>query len=128
MVPVTIDNDDYAYNARYEKAWESRDREGMDRVVVEYLEHMRLQAEAFDRLALARVGRSVPHILLVHMNLLNARCLPALLAAFRMGGWSFVSVEEALDDPVYSMKDVYTGPKGVSWLERIDVPESTGGR
>jgi hypothetical protein len=36
----------------------------------------------------------------------------------------FVSLAEALSDPIYSQRDRYIGPKGFSWLYRID-PEGT---
>jgi hypothetical protein len=50
---------------------------------------------------------------------LNARCLRDLLAWYRKNGWTFITVQEALKDPVYSMKDRVVSPETLSWLERI---------
>lgn len=40
--------------------------------------------------------------------------LPALLPRNPAKGWSFVTPPEALNDPLYSAKDSYTGPRGVT--------------
>ncbi|NUO83097.1 polysaccharide deacetylase, partial [candidate division KSB1 bacterium] len=33
-------------------------------------------------------------------------------------GYAFVSLEEALRDEAYRTEDTYTGPAGISWLQR----------
>ena len=40
------------------------------------------------------------------------------LDALSNDGFRFVSLEEALNDPAFAREDVYTGPKGLSWLYR----------
>jgi len=42
-----------------------------------------------------------------------------LLAAIEARGWRFVSLAEALADPVYRRPDDYSGPIGLSWLYRF---------
>ena len=43
----------------------------------------------------------------------------------RMRGYRFVTLEEALADPIYAHADTYTRANGISWLHRWT---STGGR
>jgi hypothetical protein len=44
--------------------------------------------------------------------------MPALLDMFRKSGYTFVSLDDALKDPVYRELDDYAGPKGFSWIHR----------
>jgi len=36
----------------------------------------------------------------------------------RRSGYSFVSLDQALQDPPYASDDSYTGPGGITWLHR----------
>ena len=48
------------------------------------------------------IGRTIPHTLLIHYNLLNALFLSDVLRALAARGWSFISAEEAYADPVFA--------------------------
>jgi hypothetical protein len=41
-----------------------------------------------------------------------------LAQILRDRGYRFISVKQALEDPAYSLPDRYTGPIGISWLQR----------
>jgi hypothetical protein len=75
--------------------------------------------KAAEKLANDVMGRPIKHILLLHANRLNAAFLDDLLTEIAAYGYKFISLKEALSDPVYSIKDTYVGPKGLSILERI---------
>ncbi len=64
------------------------------------------------------VGREFPQILLIHASQLNADAMPALLAMMRRRGYRFVSLEDALKDPAYSLPNEYSGTGGFSWIHR----------
>jgi hypothetical protein len=64
-------------------------------------------------------GRSIPQILLLHMNFINSMVLDELLGKFKAEDWAFTTLDEALADPIYALPDPYIGPKGLSWLERL---------
>lgn len=66
-----------------------------------YLDHLRTQARAFDRLVRQVHGREVPLVVLLHHNLLNAHFLRDALEALKAEGWHFVSPETAYADPAY---------------------------
>ena len=65
------------------------------------------------------LGNDVDHILLIHMNRINADHLSALLDWYAGQGWSFIPVQDALKDPVFSMPDLYAGRRGLSQIERV---------
>ena len=79
----------------------------------------------FQEVARTRLGRDVDQILLLHANALAADHLGSLLDALKAQGYDFISLEEALRDPVYDRADGYTGRKGLSWLYRFEpaIPE-----
>jgi len=67
-----------------------------------YLGHIWDRAQFYDQLSRDVRGRSVPHTLLIHYNLLNALFLGDLLAMFRSKGWGVIDAEEAFSDEVFT--------------------------
>jgi peptidoglycan/xylan/chitin deacetylase (PgdA/CDA1 family) len=118
-VPVTIDNDDWWYNREYCQAVKLRHKSPADSIANVYLAHMHEKTAYFDSVSTAKVGRSVDHILLLHMTLLNADSLDSLLTWYTNQGWQFISPKEALADSVYRLPQKYLGPNGISVLLRI---------
>ena len=63
--------------------------------------HIRDRVGFYDQLCVDVLGRSVPHTLLTHYNLLNALFLNDVLRALEKDGWERIDVDQAYDDPVY---------------------------
>jgi peptidoglycan/xylan/chitin deacetylase (PgdA/CDA1 family) len=118
-VPVTIDNDDWLYNDRYLDALEAQDLAAAQTVAQEYIAHMQAQTLHFEALARKATGREVKHVLLLHLNQINADHLGTLLEWYATEGWTFVTVQEALSDPIYRAAHRYNGVKGLSQIERV---------
>jgi hypothetical protein len=116
VAPVTIDNDDFVYNQRLVDA--RAEGRTID-VRGEYLDHMLKMTAFYDAKARSLLGRPIKHVLLLHMNYLNALYLDELLERLRSNGWSFVTVEEALTDPVYAVKYEHVGVRGAGHLDAI---------
>ena len=119
IVPVTIDNDEWLFNQKYVEALQQKDHLKMQKIGEAYLAHMNTETERYVDLADEKFKRSVKHILLIHMNVINSVYLDDLLSWYQQEGWEFISIPEALKDPVYSMEDQYIGEWGWSWLRRI---------
>jgi peptidoglycan/xylan/chitin deacetylase (PgdA/CDA1 family) len=118
-VPVTIDNDEWKFNSDYMDALDSGDTQGADEIAAAYIAHMQERTDHFHELAKSALGRDVKHILLLHMNKINADHLDSLLDWYASEGWTFVPVQTALTDPLYAAPDLYVGPRGLSQIERI---------
>jgi peptidoglycan/xylan/chitin deacetylase (PgdA/CDA1 family) len=88
-------------------------------LVAAYVAHMADTLDAARDWAIQKTGHDIPQITLAHVNRLAADHLADVLAELRARGWRFVSLKEALSDPVYSLPDVYTGGCGCSWLAHI---------
>lgn len=118
VAPVTFDNDEWIYAAAYDRAKARGDRKLMRRIGQDYLRHMDEVVTFYEKLEREVAGREIRHVLLLHANALNAEYLDDLAARMKARGYGFISLEEALRDDVYGQSAPYTGPKGLSWLQR----------
>ncbi|WP_412068971.1 polysaccharide deacetylase family protein [Rubrivirga sp. IMCC43871] len=118
IAPVTHDNAEYIYALAYDRAADRGDVALQARIADAYLVYMDSTASYFEALGHELFGRELAHVLLVHANALNADHLGRLVAVFRRRGYTFVTLDDALADPVYASDDTYTGRAGMSWLQR----------
>lgn len=118
-VPVTIDNDEWQFNADYVAALEDGNTKAAAIIAQNYLTHMKERTVFFQNLAIEELGSDVDHILLIHLNRINADHLGKLLDWYDAQGWVFIPVEEAMMHPFYARPDIYTGPHGLSQIERV---------
>ena len=117
VAPVTLDNSDWLFAACYFNAVKSNNKKLADSIAASYLEYMNMMAEFFENLSQEFLGRQVNHILLVHANMLNADHFDKVINMFRNRGYEFVSLDEAMTDPAYSMPDGQM-KWGRSWIHR----------
>ena len=116
--PVTLENDDWYFNARYDAAHQRADSALMRRIADAYLQHWTTMFDFYEAMTLRLFHRRIAHVVLMHANRLNADHLPAVLALFRARGYTFTTLEAALADPAYRHPDRYAGKWGKSWLQR----------
>lgn len=119
MAHVSIDTDDYIYNLKMDGMKRSDDSAKFDVLRIEYIDHVLESIRRAESLANFVVNRPVKHVLALHANMLNAVFLGDLLTELAEFGYEFVSLEEALKDPLYRMQDEYYGPSGISKIERV---------
>lgn len=101
---VSIDASDWYYNSRFLE-WR-REHPGDDPAAWRdaYLDHLWDRACYYDALSMNVLGRSLPHVLLLHANAINAAFLPDVIAMFRARDWQLVSPAEAWADPAYTLE------------------------
>ena len=116
--PVTIDNADYIFNKVYNDALAKDDHDLADRVRAAYLQFEDVNLDYFERLTSDTLGRNMAHIMLLHSNDINAACLDELLTRLEARGYQFITIDEALKDPAYQIKDDFVSGWGISWLHR----------
>jgi peptidoglycan-N-acetylglucosamine deacetylase len=112
--PVTIDNEEWLLASIYA---ESPDKQAA--VASFYAPYMVSASDHFRDLAKQKFGRDPAQILLLHVNMLSADHFGEVLDALEADGWTFVSLEQALRDPLYALPDTYLGNWGNSWLHRV---------
>lgn len=118
VAPVTIDNSDWIFARAYAVARQRGDRAAAGRVAAAYLPYMEEKTEYFERQSVKLFSREIRQILLVHANALNADHFSALAGRLRARGYSFCTLDRALEDPAYRSADTFTGEGGISWLHR----------
>lgn len=110
IAPVTLDNSDYMFALVYSHSPLKA------RIVHDYVPYLTLIVQFFEQRAVEVTGHEIPQILLIHASQLNADQMPQILEMFRSRGYSFISLKEALKDPVYELTDDYAGRGGFSWI------------
>jgi peptidoglycan/xylan/chitin deacetylase (PgdA/CDA1 family) len=118
VAPVSVDNYDYVFAAAYDRAVDGRQDPWVSRIISTYVNYMLAMVAYYEEQSQKIVGREIRHVLLLHANALNARAFDELARRLEARGYSFVTLERALEDPAYASEDKYFGPAGVTWLHR----------
>ena len=118
VAPFTIEAADYAFAAVYERALMAGEHARADETLAAYLAHQDTMVAFGEALAVDTFGRDIPHILLGHVNRLNADAMPELLRRLRVRGYIFVTLDSVMDDEAYDTPDRFVGRYGPSWLHR----------
>ena len=105
--PITIDILDWMFRVAYTNAVTQHDSEMKKKIAGEYLKYASVKFEFVERVAAQLFGRPIKHILLLHANELNADYFAQLIDVLKSRGYRFISLDEALRDPVYQFPDRY---------------------
>lgn len=114
IAPVTIDTMDWMILAAYSKARDTGDPAMMKQVAAEYLKFAGEKFDFNEKVTNELFGRPIKHILLLHVNELNADNFDALVKVMTDRGYRFITLEEALKDPVYQYPEKYLATS--DWL------------
>ena len=112
---VTIDASDWYYDNRLRQRLASDAGFDVTRFRQPYLDHLWDRAQFYDDLSKQVLGRSVPHTLLIHWNLLNSLFLSDVLNMFHRHGWRLINADQAFRDPIF-LRAPKTVPAGESLL------------
>lgn len=118
IAPVTLDTEDRLFATAYAKAAARRDKQMMRHIGAAYLRYMDQLTRYYETVSAALFRRQIRQVLLLHASALNADYFGHLVRAMKGRGYSFVSLERALEDKAYDSPDTYTGEEGISWLAR----------
>ena len=125
VAPVTVDNDEYVYAAAYAAALRRNDAATAGRLADDYLRYMDEVFAYFEDVSRRTIGREIRQVLLLHANSLNADRFDSLAGALTRRGYRFITLAQALEDPVYQRPDNFTGAPGNSWFNHWEI---TAGR
>lgn len=116
--PVTIDNSEWIFARAYHNALKTGDTKELKQISDSYIDYMDRKIRYFESQARALFGRDIRQVLLIHANELNADHVHRLLDLIQKRGYVFITLDNALQDPVYRSADSYIGRGGISWLHR----------
>ena len=118
VAPNTITYQDYTFSGAYEKALRMGDTLLAQRIRDAYLPYTLKQWETSEQQSRELFGREIRQILMVHANRLNADAFGDVAKMMQDRGYTFITIDEAMEDPVYARPDTYDGHVGVTWLYR----------
>jgi peptidoglycan-N-acetylglucosamine deacetylase len=98
---VSMDFEDYLWNAPYARCVAKQDSQSIAGLRTSYLATADQYITVFRDLTHTLYGRDVPYVLLLHIGAFDAKMLPELIDLFRKRGFTFVTLPEAMKDPVY---------------------------
>jgi cellulose synthase (UDP-forming) len=101
IVPVTVDFYDWAWNEMYARC--AGDPRAVGALTREFQEAALRALDWSEETADALVRRSIKQILLLHVSAFVALTLDDLLSAYEARGVRFISIRDALEDPVYGI-------------------------
>ncbi len=116
---ATIVVDDYLYNLSLQKIGREPDSVEYDMLLNEYVNHVLDQIERADAQSKQMLGRSCRQILQLRANRLNAMFIDEMLTAIENLGYKFITIDQALNDPVFGREHAYFGPVGLGYLDMI---------
>lgn len=112
---VTIDNYDWYIEHLFQQAIAADPSLDLERVRAFYVSQMMAAVNHYDQMAIAHLGRSPKHVLLLHEMDISALFIGDLVSALRDDGWTIISAEEAYTDEISTFQ-----------IEQVGV--SNGGR
>jgi hypothetical protein len=90
----------------------------LKRIRAVYLDHLDTKFEYYEQRSRMLLGREVKQIFLIHANEINADSIDEMVQRLKGRGYSFITLERALQDDAYRLEDEYVGDTGISWLHR----------
>lgn len=118
IAPVTIDADDWEFAEPYDDAISRHDAPRVARIRQEYLEYTERTIAWYQKASNEVFGRQIAFVMLLHDTRLNADTIDDLAAILKRRRLKGVSLDQAMRDPAYRLRDPYTGKDGIDWLER----------
>jgi peptidoglycan-N-acetylglucosamine deacetylase len=119
IAQVSIDFEDYAWNAPYARCSDKKDEKAIAWLKESYLntaaEYVRLGREMSKEL----FNRDMKYVLLMHIGAFDAEMLPRLLAQLKQEGFKFITLEEAQKDPAYEIDPDAPRKEGTILQEQI---------
>jgi peptidoglycan/xylan/chitin deacetylase (PgdA/CDA1 family) len=102
VASVTLSFEDWAFNEPYARCLAKDDTATATQLEARYLSWAQASLAYEQALSRQLYGREVPLVLLMHLGAMDAKMLPRLLAQYRAAGVRFVSLQQAMADPVYA--------------------------
>ena len=124
VAPITIDNYDYIFA----KAYDLANAAERPRIAKAYVEYMTAVVAFYEQQSVAIVGREIRQTLLIHASAINADTIDDVATMLKARGYSFITLDRALEDPAYKSADTYTGPAGLTWLHRWAITAGKSGK
>jgi peptidoglycan/xylan/chitin deacetylase (PgdA/CDA1 family) len=126
---VTMSFGDYEWNEPYARCSTKKDMRGIAWLEKSYLRAADQNIAFEEDLSRKLYKHDIPYVLLMHIGAFDARMLPRLLDLYKRRGFSFVSLEQAEEDPFYKYDvdpKLLAGPdtlEGAAAAQHLPIPQ-----
>ena len=117
---VSMDFEDYLWNAPYARCLAKGDTTAIQTLHDSYLSTADQYLTLFRSLSKTLYGRDVKYVLLMHVGAFDAKMLPELLALYRLHGFTFITLPEAMQDTIYA-EDPDIGMRGGGSIQELTI-------
>ncbi len=119
IAEVSMDFQDYNWNEPYARCARKHNQAAIQSLHDSYLDAADESIRVYREIAQKLYQRDVPYVLLLHVGAFDARMLPDLIALFRSRGFTFVTLPQAMADPIYSFDPKVPSPEGNTFNEMV---------
>jgi peptidoglycan/xylan/chitin deacetylase (PgdA/CDA1 family) len=115
LAVCTIDNEDYVFDRAYLLALARKDKESAERLRSEYLSYTGTEIDYYSTLNKQVFGYAPPHVMLLHVNRLNADTIDSVLGLFEQRHYAFVDLDKAEADSAFATPETFFTQYGWMW-------------
>ena len=115
IAACTIDNTDYEFTGVYDRMLAAGADTDAARLRKAYLEFTAAEIDYYTGLHRQVFHRDIPHVMLLHLNRLNADVIGDVLDLFVQRGYRFVTLREAQSDAAYRTEITHPTKFGPMW-------------
>lgn len=119
VAEVTIDYDDWAWTDAYARCLKRHDLASIAWLKKHILDSAQHHLLGSEEMAKRLFGREIDQIVLVHVGEFDAITLDAILSDWRRRGVEFITLDQALSDPVYQINPNLVSEGGRTFLEQV---------
>jgi peptidoglycan/xylan/chitin deacetylase (PgdA/CDA1 family) len=119
IAPATITSSaEMIYAEAYRTLLKNKDATLLNKATQEYLNILSERITLGEKQSVNLFRREISQILILHNTEINNDNWKNIISMIRNKGYSIVSLEEALEDEAYQIKDNYIDHGGMDWLSR----------
>lgn len=119
IAPVTVDFFEYEWNDPYVRCLNKHDKKSIEWLKKTYLEQANNALVISHELSKMLFNRDIKNILLIHINAFTAEMLDELLTNYEKQNIKFISLKNALSDPVYQINPNIVRERAYTFLNQI---------
>jgi len=126
IAEVTSDYFDWAWNAAYNRCIGQHDDKSVDWLETHVVDGADRHLRGVNAVSEYLFNRRIAQILLIHVNAFNSITIDSILKRWKSEGVQFVSLEQALKDPVYHINPNHPYDGGLTFLDEIAESKGLG--
>jgi peptidoglycan/xylan/chitin deacetylase (PgdA/CDA1 family) len=119
IAEVTVNYNDWAWNKAYVRCVRQNNRESIAWLKTHIVEDAQWNLNASTMMAGSLFHRNIPQILLIHIGVIDAVTLDTILKNFRAHHVKFITLDEALADPIHNINPNYAYRGEETFLEQV---------